>query len=557
MKELQSLLQQIELLESAEPATASQLAEQLFCSAQTLGQIEFQAQALRHQAICAASMSKLGSAEAFARNAIELSAEHALQQNFLLSVNALAGIMLLQAKHHEALKLLEKYLQQASQPGFVFEQARFLNNLGVAHERMGDYPGALRYYLKSVELKRKLSEPRGLAYSLHNIAHIYLWMEMYPESLNHDQEALQLLENINELRGQASVLNGMGEAAFRQGDQQKSEEFHDLAISRARKSGDIRELAESLLQRVKCSVFLSSCALARTMLDEAMQCCQTSNDRHMQAEIMQQSAQLDLLQGKHQQALDTLFELMELAQQTQSNEQLCQAYRLAAEVAQKSARFEEAYQYLARYTELNEQIKGIKVAQQIQAITIPLELKAAKAESELLRLRNQELETLSHFDHLTGLANRRFLQQQMSHHWQQGELALLILDIDYFKLINDRFSHTVGDQVLQRLGEILQNCCPEQCLAARFGGEEFVISLPGYKLAQAVYLADSVCKKVRQFSWKQISAELAVTVSIGAAHSAEEKTVDTLLELADSRLYRAKRSGRNRVVPAALELDCF
>jgi diguanylate cyclase (GGDEF)-like protein len=557
MKELKSLLQQIELLESAEPVAASQLAEQLFTRAQSGGMVDYQAQALRHLAICAASISQLEAAETYARDAITLSAEHSLQQNFLLSVNALAGIMLMQAKHREALELLEKYLQQASQPGFIFEQARFLNNLGVAHERMGNYPGALKYYLQSVELKRKLSEPRGLAYSLHNIAHIYLWLEMYPESLSHDQEALELLEDIDELRGQASVLNGMGEVAFLQGDQKKAEAFHDRAISRARKSGDYRELAESLLQRVKCSVFLCSDALAQTMLDEAMQRCLTSNDRHMQSEIMLQSAQLDMLQGKHQQALEALFEVMELAQQTQSNDQLCQAYRLAAEVAQKSARFEDAYQYLSHYTELNEQIKGVKVSQQIQAITISFELKAAQAESELLRLRNQELETLSHVDHLTGLANRRFLQQEMNRHWQQSELALLILDIDYFKLINDRYSHTVGDQVLQILGEILQNCCPERCLAARFGGEEFVFSLPGYKLAQAVYLADTVRKKVQQFNWQLIEAELAVTVSVGAAHSTEEKTVEALLELADSRLYRAKRSGRNRVVPGALEMDFF
>ena len=554
MKECQSLLQQIELLESAEPAAASSLAEQLLSLAKRRNVVEYQAQALRHQAICAASMSDLEEAESYARAAIEISSNHALQQNFLLSVNALAGIMLLQAKHAEALKLLEKYLQQASQPGYIFEQARFLNNLGVAHERMGNYPGALKHYLKSVELKRKLSEPRGLAYSLHNIAHIYLWLEMYPESLSHDQEALELLESIDELRGQASVLNGMGEVAFLQGDQKKAEEFHDRAISRARKSGDYRELAESLLQRVKCSVFLCSDALAKTMLDEAMQRCLNCNDRHMQAEIMLQSAQIELLQKNYQPAMDILLDVMELAQQTRSSEQLCQAYRLAAELGQKNGQFEEAFRYLSLYTELNEKIKGVRVSQKIQAITIPLELKAAQAESELLRLRNQELEMLSHFDHLTGLANRRFLKQEMDRHWRQGEMALLILDIDYFKLINDRHSHAVGDQVLQRIGQILQQCCPDESLVARFGGEEFVFSLPGYQLAQAVYLAGTVRQKVQAYNWSGMTLELAVTVSVGAAHSTEENSVEALLELADSRLYRAKRGGRNRVVPAADEL---
>ncbi len=555
MTELQSLLQQIELLESADPASASFLAEQLFERAESGHAPEFQAQALRHLAICAASMSRLDEAERFARDAVSVSHEQTLQQNFLLSINALAGIMLLQAKHNEALELLEKYLQQANQPGFIFEQARFLNNLGVAHERMGNYPGALKHYLQSVELKRKLSEPRGLAYSLHNIAHIYLWLGKYSESLSHDQEALELLEGIDELRGQASVLNGMGEVIFLQGDHKKAQMLHDRAISRARKSGDYRELAESLLQRVKCSIFQGPEELG--MLEEAMQRCLKSNDRHMQAEILLQTSKIYLLQKNNHQAMDTLFKVTELAQQTLSNEQLCQAYRLAAEVSQKSENFEDAYRYLSLYTELNEQIKGVKVSQQIQAITIPLELKAAQAESELLRLRNQELETLSHFDHLTGLANRRFLEQEMEQNWRQGDMAMLILDIDYFKLINDRFSHSIGDQVLQAIGGILQNCCPDQSLSARFGGEEFVFLLPGYNLAQAVYLAETVRKKVQNHHWLTISSGLAVTVSAGAAHSKEEKTVKKLFALADSRLYRAKRSGRNRVVPSAAEMESF
>ena len=167
---------------------------------------------------------------------------------------------------------------------------------------------------------------------------------------------------------------------------------------------------------------------------------------------------------------------------------------------------------------------------------------------------NQKLAELSIRDELTGLYNHRFLQDKITEEFSRAAryhhpLSCLMIDIDFFKAINDGHGHPVGDQVLKELGAFLLAQLRDADTIARYGGEEFVILLPhvGYEGAQV--LGERLRKKVMDHLFVAPRYSIHVTISVGVSAFPEDtaERKDSLLMYADKALYRAKGSGRNKV----------
>ncbi len=174
-----------------------------------------------------------------------------------------------------------------------------------------------------------------------------------------------------------------------------------------------------------------------------------------------------------------------------------------------------------------------------------------------LREQNKKLEELSNTDPLTQLANRRFLMQTLEKEFRRSvrnkqPLALIMADIDHFKRINDTCGHQQGDVVLKAVAEALTDELREYDLAARFGGEEFALLLPGTELPQATAAAERIRKRVARLKFEGCLKEIGLTISLGVAAGPRQdiREIDDLVRLADDALYAAKREGRNRVVIA-------
>jgi diguanylate cyclase (GGDEF)-like protein len=179
------------------------------------------------------------------------------------------------------------------------------------------------------------------------------------------------------------------------------------------------------------------------------------------------------------------------------------------------------------------------------------------AREEELQIANEHLEELASLDGLSGLANRRAFDRQIERDWQRaGEhrkpLALMMIDIDYFKLFNDRYGHVAGDTCLRAVGETLSLVTLEDAvMVARYGGEEFTLLLPGLDITRAAELADEARKAIEDLSINHSESPFGqVTISIGVEAMVPEKfqTAADLIEAADNALYDAKRGGRNNVV---------
>ncbi len=181
--------------------------------------------------------------------------------------------------------------------------------------------------------------------------------------------------------------------------------------------------------------------------------------------------------------------------------------------------------------------------------------------TEKLQLQYAELQKLSLRDYLTGLANRRYFQQQFQQELERAcrmrhPSSILILDIDDFKKINDKFGHLEGDRALKALAQQMQEGLRESDLPARFGGEEFVVLLPETSLEEGKIVAEKIRKNVSEISIDSRKGEIRFTVSIGIAGTEQvddfacqsiDKMCESLLENADKALYQAKRNGKNRV----------
>lgn len=178
-----------------------------------------------------------------------------------------------------------------------------------------------------------------------------------------------------------------------------------------------------------------------------------------------------------------------------------------------------------------------------------------RREVDRLRREHAEAHEQSIRDSLTASYNRRYLDQRLvallsEQAGTPNGLGVALVDLDWFKLVNDNYGHLVGDRVLQQVVELLQAELPDGAFCARYGGEEFVLVLPDVPPVEAVSLAEAARARVEQHDWSTIVAELRVTVSVGLAHETGSGTAngaEQQLLRADSLLYSAKQSGRNAV----------
>jgi diguanylate cyclase (GGDEF)-like protein len=168
-----------------------------------------------------------------------------------------------------------------------------------------------------------------------------------------------------------------------------------------------------------------------------------------------------------------------------------------------------------------------------------------------LRQLNIELEKTSLVDPLTELPNRRMIMKQLSQAFsgqQKESLSIAMIDIDYFKKVNDEFGHQVGDEVLIALSRLMESVVGDHGIIGRWGGEEFLVILTSPKFEDAVALLESLRSKVNVYTHQVDDKTVLTSVSIGIAEYQETDSMDSLLSRADSALYSVKSKGRNSLV---------
>ena len=215
---------------------------------------------------------------------------------------------------------------------------------------------------------------------------------------------------------------------------------------------------------------------------------------------------------------------------------------------------DEIGQLATNFNNMTEQL--MKRDEELRLAQEELENQVKKRTEELM-IVNEELRHISFFDGLTGIANRRYFDEFLEREWQRSKrentpLALIMLDVDFFKNYNDTYGHIVGDECLKRIADVLKTTTQRSTnLVARYGGEEFVIILPDTNVEGAKTVGEIIRSGVEKLGirHKNSLSSGVVTVSIGISVSAldKENLPIAILADADEALYQAKQSGRNRI----------
>lgn len=192
---------------------------------------------------------------------------------------------------------------------------------------------------------------------------------------------------------------------------------------------------------------------------------------------------------------------------------------------------------------------AIDVGIMVEATLLALALAARLRHQEQAR---EQAERLARLDPLTGLYNRRaffeLAHDRMEAARRRGSpVCVVMLDVDHFKAINDRFGHDAGDLALAAVGEVLRHLGQADDLVARWGGEEFLMLLPGVSLQAGEHRAEQARQGVMHLQLHHRGAPVAVTASLGVAGGEADASLESLIAAADAALYAAKQAGRNRV----------
>ncbi len=224
--------------------------------------------------------------------------------------------------------------------------------------------------------------------------------------------------------------------------------------------------------------------------------------------------------------------------------------RELARVHAAESDFERAYELHVAFYDRWERLRATEGEAQAAALQ-------ALYDTELARRRSREFEQLAQRDPLTGLWNRRYLSDRLPRLVRIARrtgrpLSIAVADLDHFKRVNDELSHEVGDRVLVATGHLLRLAVEPTGFVVRFGGEEFLMVLPGCDRDAATRVAEHVCEEMRAHSWRTDAGCGPVTISIGVATLGADGDIAALISEADLHMYAAKRAGRDRVIATGL-----
>ena len=413
-------------------------------------------------------------------------------------------------------------------------------------------------------------DPTARVQAMRALAHVYLSLEQFDQTIAFCEAATGSAQSLRDdvLEGAlvdtlACAYGTMSYQATAQGDHarartllERSMAYCREAMRHARLAGHRHNEATALANLSEGLVLTGRAAEAMTLMeawtDDAMKDMPSVASHHLDIR-----GRICMTLGRFDEAV-TLFTASYDAARTTSL--AMQAAEHLAEACERTGDLRAALAHHRRFHALFRQVTSETAQRSASVASVRLETQHARdsavrhrtmaedlqRSNDQLARRADDLLQLSLHDPLTGLGNRRSMERLLEQ--DAGSRAIVMIDVDRFKTINDGWSHLVGDAVLHQVALLIRSCCRETDTAVRYGGDEFAILLGHGDASATAVAAERVRARVEDYDWSRIATGLAVSVSVGFAIAADGTTRSGLLAVADERLYDAKRAGRNRVV---------
>jgi len=473
-----------------------------------------------------ASVEALAEAEADARAA----GDDALRLQVLVATSKALTVT---GNLQGALEAFREGMELSRALGDRHTEGVLLLGLGFFHCQLEESVPYEEYTRLALARFRELGDPQRVAHSLNNLAGSILRRKRYAEALACYEEALPIALALGWRRGQALILAGHGGVLFHQGHIDEGREKYLASNAILEELGEVFQLTRHLN------------LLGRALLEggrpaEALPCIEAAV-RHAEARRfeIELTQALELLSRAHEALGDAPAALRALRRHLE--EGAAGGIRRTDEIVRKlklEHRLSIAKREAEQQESRNDELAAVNAA-----------LTEALGRQQVLQ---DELERLARTDPLTGLCNRRYMQELGDREIERCQrsrapLALMLADVDHFKRINDRYGHSVGDEVLVEMAARLRRSVRGVDLVSRWGGEEFCVVLVETDGEGACVAAERMRRAIAQRSFETSAGPIEVTLSLGVVSLGDGPgSLAGLLRQADSALYTAKDRGRDQ-----------
>jgi diguanylate cyclase (GGDEF)-like protein len=486
------------------------------------------------------------------------------------AVEAPAAAIELQAREHGWTDLIQRaqliIADVAGRRGDVAEQGRVAKRVNLwAEEHQHDVLLARSHRLLAIVFRRLGDHAQALAHAVAGLQHagtmpdrlrcnqlitLGLVLDLngrFADAKRRFAEAIRIADEHDDNYQVLTVLNNMAFTAYENGDvdQANSLSRQILAVSASR-GITLDGLYLDTLARIYLMQdrFDEAEAMLQPVLDDPGGPLVSEGDSL--PECLLTLAEIYARTDRPVRAGETLDAAGLLCEQRGLGSIAARVHRARAEWHATAGRFQQAYEEYQLFHARTEALHSAE--REARAYAMQAVFEAAEA-----RRTSEQFQEMAERDSLTGLFNRRYLDEKLSATVaaarRTGEpLSVAIIDLDHFKRINDTMSHAVGDAVLRRFGALLNGFATGGECPARLGGEEFVLLMPGVGAEAARHRCETLVALIREQDWSPVTGALPVTASIGIAGAAGGTlSPAALLAAADERLYAAKRDGRDQV----------
>jgi diguanylate cyclase (GGDEF)-like protein len=451
------------------------------------------------------------------------------------------------SRPEEALPTGLKANQLAEKIGDKYLIGSIQSLLGRIYWHIDDLATSMDYYLKALNLVQSEKHPDLEVSLINGLGLVQYGLENYPEALAYFKTCLAKASE-GDLTGQADANNNIAYVLHILGRDPEALEYGLAALALFNRLGTSVGKMETLHSLGAIYFALAQDDQALTFLQQGIELSRQTNSQLLEISYVREICRIRQFRGELDQAEQELRLALQTAEAINSLTNISLLHESLAALYKQKEDYQSALDHFEAYHATFKKIFNDKSNRRVKNLEILHQVEITRQQANLYR-------ELAGTDFLTGLANRRHFLEIAEAAWQQvnsehGQLAIVMLDVDHFKHVNDQYGHKIGDEVLSAVAACIKKSLRQDDLAGRYGGEEFIVLLLGTAPTQCVNIAERIRLAVGQLAIQIDEAMVRVTISLGLAYFNHERVLplDDLTKGADLALYSAKQQGRNRVV---------
>lgn len=443
-----------------------------------------------------------------------------------------------------------------------------LNKIGLLKTTLKKYSEALEALFRALSIAQQINDKVMEGQALNYIGSIYIDLSEPAKGISYLQQSLDIIESTGNTEELGKTFFSLCHAYLAQGNLQKALYFGKKAVAHFQDSEIHYYHADALIHLGRVHLAMKAYPQAKETIREALLLAERYNFPREVCTALCLLGKIEIEDRVYLEAENNLLESLRLAEQINLSPTIIECHYLLAELYARQGNFDRAYEHHKKYHTNTEESHQLDILNRVKLLELSHNLETARKISEALKEQNQalrdevrlretaqaKLEELSRKDSLTGIYNRRYFFELAEQEFNrarryQRPVAMIMIDLDHFKKINDTHGHLIGDQVLNEIARRIQDNSRQVDIVGRYGGEEFIILLPETTLEDACTLAERIWNSLTQRPTNTSKLLLPIQVSIGVASNTGDNEVSLfkLIERADKALYRAKELGRNRI----------